>query len=91
MTIYSKTLFLDQFTPVSIYAKIRKLFSDEITFLFESTINSSDGNYSYIIVGARERIWHKDGVSYFKNEQGDVSTIDNNPLNYLREYYATFD
>jgi len=91
MNIYSKTLFLDQFTPVSIYAKIKKLFSDEITFLFESTINSNDGNYSYIIVGARERIWHKDGVSYFKNEQDEVSQIDNNPLDYLRKYYATFD
>ena len=91
MNIYSKTLFLDQFTPVSIYAKIKKLFSDEITFLFESTINSSDGNYSYIIVGARERIWHKDGVSYFKNEVGEIKEIDNNPLNYLREYYASFD
>ncbi len=91
MNIYSKTLFLDQFTPVSIYAKIKKLFDDEITFLFESTINSSDGNYSYILVGARERIWHIDDKSYFKNEQGDISEIDSNPLTYLREYYKNFD
>ena len=91
MNIYSKTLFLDQFTPVSIYAKIKKLFSDEITFLFESTINSNDGNYSYIIVGARERIWHKDGVSYFKNENDETIEIDANPLTYLRQYYKKFD
>ena len=91
MNIYSKSLFLDQFTPVSIYAKIKKLFSDEITFLFESTINSSDGNYSYIIVGARERIWHKDGISYFKNDQDEVKEVDDNPLTYLRKYYKKFD
>ena len=91
MNIYSKTLFLDQFTPVSIYAKIKKLFPDEITFLFESTINSNDGNYSYIIIGARERIWHKDGISYFKNENDETIEIDPNPLTYLRQYYKKFD
>jgi anthranilate synthase component 1 len=46
MTYYSKELFLDQFTPVSIYAKIKELFPQEITFLFESTINSSTGKRS---------------------------------------------
>ena len=91
MNIYSKSLFLDQFTPVSIYAKIKKLFSDEITFLFESTINSNDGNYSYILVGARERIWHKDEVSYFKDEKGTITEIEDNPLKYLQKYYKTFD
>ena len=68
--IYTKTLFLDQFTPVSIYAKIKKLYENEITFLYESTINSSVGNYSYIIIGARERIWHIKNKSYFLNEEG---------------------
>lgn len=32
MTFYSKELFLDQFTPVSIYEKVKKLYKDEITF-----------------------------------------------------------
>ena len=51
MKFYSKEIFLDQFTPVSIYEKVKSLYKDEITFLFESTINSNDGNYSYIIIG----------------------------------------
>ncbi|WP_419770234.1 MAG: anthranilate synthase component I family protein [Candidatus Marinarcus sp.] len=91
MTIYSKELFLDQFTPVSIYAKIKKLFPKEITFLFESTINSADGNYSYIIIGARERVWHENNQTFFKNEKGETSVVDTNPLKFLQKYYKNFD
>lgn len=91
MHFYSKELFLDQFTPVSIYTKIKELFSSEITFLFESTINSSDGNYSYIIIGARERVWHKGSTTFFKNEDGEINEVDSNPLNFLKKYYKNFD
>ena len=69
MNFYSKELFLDQFTPVSIYEKIKALYLNEVTFLFESTINSSDGNYSFIVIGARERVWYENGICYFKNEK----------------------
>ena len=89
--IYTKTLFLDQFTPVSIYAKIKKLYQDEITFLYESTINSSVGNYSYIIIGARERVWHINNKSYFLNEAGLTKEVASNPLKFLQEYYKNFD
>lgn len=91
INIYNKTLFLDQFTPVSIYAKIKKLYKEEITFLYESTINSSDGNYSYIIIGARERVWHENSKTYFRNENGEVSQVDSNPLHFLKKYYENFD
>lgn len=91
MEIYSDELFLDQFTPVSIYAKIKDLFPQEITFLFESTINSSTGNYSYIIVGDKERIWHEDGKTFFKNEKKEVTQVNNNPLKFLQSYYKNFD
>jgi anthranilate synthase component 1 len=53
MSIYNKTIFLDQFSPVSIYMKVKELFSNEITFLFESVVNSDDGNFSYIFIGDR--------------------------------------
>ena len=57
MEYFSKQLFLDEFTPVSIYEKVKNLYKNEVTFLFESTINSSnDGNFSYTIIGAREKI-----------------------------------
>lgn len=91
MTLYSKELFLDQFTPVSIYEKVKKLYKSEITFLFESTVNSSDGNYSYIIIGARERVWHKGEKTFFQNENGDVQEVDANPLKFLQKYYKNFD
>ena len=75
MNFYSKELFLDQFTPVSIYEKIKELYKNEITFLFESTINSTTGNYSYIIVGDRERVWYENGDCYNKDEKKKISTV----------------
>ena len=91
MNFYSKELFLDQFTPVSIYEKVKKLYENEITFLFESTINSSNGNYSYIIIGDRERVWYENGTCFHKNENGDINHVDSNPLHFLKKYYKNFD
>lgn len=91
MTFYTKELFLDQFTPVSIYEKVKSLYKKEITFLFESTINSSEGNYSYIIIGARERIWYKNNKCLFKNEQNEIREVNSNPLKFLQNYYKEFD
>ncbi|MFA5721694.1 MAG: anthranilate synthase component I family protein [Aliarcobacter sp.] len=92
MIFYNKTLFLDQFTPVSIYEKVKALYPKELSFLFESTISSgSDGNFSYIIIGARERIWYKNSECFFKDESGNVEKVDNNPLLFLKKYYKKFD
>jgi len=91
MKFYNKELFLDQFTPVSIYEKIKELYKDEITFLFESTINSSDGNYSFIVIGVRERVWYENDVCFYKNEEGIVTEVNSNPLKFLQEYYKKFD
>ncbi|MGB5867911.1 MAG: anthranilate synthase component I family protein [Arcobacteraceae bacterium] len=91
MTFYDKTIFLDEFTPVSIYQKVKEIFPNEITFLFESVVNSSDGNFSYIFVGDRERVWHKDSKSYYKNESDDIKEIDKNPFVFLKEYYKNID
>ncbi len=91
MQFFSSVSFLDQFTPVSIYYKIKEMFKDEITFLFESSVNSEDGNFSYIIIGARERVWHKDGKSFYKDESGETKEIDSNPFVFLKEYYKDID
>lgn len=91
MQFYSKELFLDQFTPVSIYEKVKNLYKDEITFLFESTINSSDGNYSFIAIGVRERVWYEDNKCFYKNEEGIVKEVESNPLKFLQKYYKNFD
>ena len=92
MEYFSKQLFLDEFTPVSIYEKVKNLYKDEVTFLFESTINSSnDGNFSYTIIGARERVWYENSVCYFLNENGEKSIVNSNPLLFLKEYYKNFN
>ena len=91
MQFYSKELFLDQFTPVSIYEKVKELYKKELTFLFESTINSTDGNYSFIFIGQRERVWHENNKTFFKNENGDTKEVDSNPLKFLQRYYKQFD
>ncbi len=91
MQFYSKELFLDQFTPVSIYEKIKNLYKNEITFLFESTINSSEGNYSFIAIGTRERVWYDNNKCYHKNEEGITNEVESNPLKFLQKYYKTFD
>jgi len=92
MNFYNKTIFLDQFTPVSIYQKVKRIFDKEITFLFESSVNNStDGNFSYIFIGARERVWHKDSKSYYKSEAGDIQEISKNPFIFLKEYYSNLD
>jgi len=91
MQFYSKKLFLDQFTPVSIYEKIKNIYKNEITFLFESTINSTSGNYSYIIIGARERVWYENNECFYKNEENQVSKTEPNPLKFLQKYYKKID
>jgi anthranilate synthase component 1 len=89
---YTKKLFLDQFTPVSIYQKIKEIFPNEITFLFESVVNNSnDGNFSYIVIGDRERVYHKDGHSFYVNEEKVITQIDDNPFVFLKEYYRNLD
>jgi anthranilate synthase component I len=89
---FHKTIFLDQFTPVSIYSKIKELFPNEITFLFESSIsNSNDGNFSFIMIGARERIWHKNGESFYQNNANEIQQIESNPFIFLKKYYAALD
>jgi len=91
MQFSSKQLFLDQYTPVSIYQKIEEIFPNEVKFLFESSVNSSDGNFSYIIVGARERVVHENEQSYHIDELGIKKTISNNPFLFLKEYYKKLD
>ena len=91
MKFCSQHLFLDQFTPVSIYQKIEDIFPGEVKFLFESSVNTNDGNFSYIIIGARERIVHKDGKSFHIDENGLNKEIQSNPFLFLKDYYKKLD
>jgi len=91
MEFYSKRLFLDQFTPVTIYEKIKEIFPNEITFLFESVLNNNDGNFSYILIGDRERVIHKDNQSIYIDEDKVQHTISSNPFDFLQDYYKKLD
>ena len=50
----SRKIVVDELTPVAIFSKIRDMFS--VKSLFESAINGPDANYSFIFLGAKERI-----------------------------------
>jgi anthranilate synthase component 1 len=89
--VYSRKIFIDQFSPIAHYHKLKEHFNDETTLLFESVVNNASGNFSYIAIGAREKLWHQDEVSYYQNESGEVKEVDANPLVFLKEYYAKID
>lgn len=89
--IYHKKLFFDQTTPVVIYDKLKKLYPDELSFLFESVVNNESGNFSYIVIGAKESLIHDQGKSMHTDENGKKREVDDNPLDFLKRYYKKLD
>ncbi len=88
--IHSKAFLLDQFAPIAVYDKLKQLFAGEVTFLFESADGTS-GNYSIVVIGARERLQFQDNVTRYTDGEGNVSTPDISPFAFLKEYYAKID
>jgi len=86
-----KQLLFDQLTPVSMYGKIKELFKDEVTMLFESVVTTTEGNYSFITIGAMERIVYKDNQTLYTNKEGLVQELDEDPFNFLQNYYKNLD
>lgn len=86
-----KSVFIDQFTPIAFYAKLKERFKDERLFLLESATVNEFGNFSYIFIGERERVSFRGGVTTHINEDGAVSMVDKEPLAFLQEYYAKLD
>ena len=74
MVKYKQILF-DQLTPISIYTKLKERFHKELSFLFESAINSEEGNYSFIFIGAKERITYKDEQTFFTSLGADLMVV----------------
>lgn len=73
--IHHQSFNLDQFAPIAVYHKIKGQYSNEITFLFESA-NNSDGNYSFIFIGARERLSFKDNTTTYIDSEENAHTLD---------------
>jgi len=88
--IHHSQFMLDQFTPIAVYQKIKSYFSDEILFLFESA-GSSEGNYSIVVVGARERLQYKNDKSYYTKADGNTEILDISPFEFLKNYYEKID
>jgi len=86
-----RSILCDQLTPIAIYKRVKELYQDEITLFFESAINTSDGNFSFIFMGARERIVYNNTQSSFTSEDGNTKIIRNNPFTFLKEYYKKID
>jgi anthranilate synthase component 1 len=85
--LHSKTLLFDQLTPISIFTKLKEYFKDELTFLFESAINSEDGNYSFLFIGALERVILKDDIALHVNENGVQTPLNQGVFPYLKVRY----
>jgi len=86
--IYSKQFTLDQLTPIAVYAKIKGIFSDEISYLFES---ASGGSYSFICIGARERLQYIDNKTVYTDKDGIKHQKDISPFDFLKDYYKNID
>ena len=87
--MYKQILF-DQLTPVAMYSKIKEIVSSEVTMLFESVVNSSDGSFSFITIGAKERVLYKDDQTiYIKDDKQEI--LKQNPFEFLKEYYQNID
>jgi anthranilate synthase component 1 len=65
---------------------MKTLFKGEITYLFESA-GQSEGNYSFICIGARERLQYKNEQTLYTDTQGITHSKDENPFDFLKQYY----
>jgi len=86
-----KTILFDQLTPVALYGKIKELFPDEITMLFESMVNTSDGNFSFIVIGAQERLVYNNKTTLYTDKEGRENALREDPFSFLKSYYAGID
>jgi anthranilate synthase component 1 len=87
----NKTILFDQLTPVALYGKIKEIFPSHVTMLFESVVNTSDGNYSFITIGAKERLTYKDKTTTHIDQNGKANILDVDPFSFLKKYYASVD
>ena len=88
--IYSKQFTQDQLAPIAVYSKLKEMFKGEITYLFESA-GQSEGNYSFICIGARERLQYIDSKTVYTDSSGNKHEKDQSPFDFLKEYYKNID
>ena len=88
--VHSSQFTLDQFAPIAVYHKLKSHFKNEISFLFESA-DSSEGNYSFIVIGASERLVYKDNITTYTDQNSQKNIIKEDPFSFLKNYYNQLD
>ena len=88
--IYSKQFIQDQLAPIAVYAKLKTMFQGEISYLFESA-GQSEGNYSFICIGARERLQYIDNKTIYTDADGVSHVRKESPFTFLKDYYKNID
>jgi len=86
-----QTMLFDQLTPVALYGKIKKAFPNTITMLFESVVNTSEGNFSFITIGAKERLSYQNNTTIYTNASQEKQTLQEDPFSFLKRYYQSID
>jgi anthranilate synthase component 1 len=90
MTTQTQTLLYDQLTPVALYGQLKAMFPSTITMLFESVVNSADGNFSFITFGMQERIRYQEGITTYSTKEKTEPRTEN-PFEFLKTYYTHID
>lgn len=88
--IYSTQFILDQLAPIAVYSKLKSMFKNEVSYLFESA-GQSEGNYSFICIGARQRVQYINKKTIYTDASGAKNIIKENPFTFLKEYYKNID
>lgn len=86
-----KTFLFDELTPVALYGELKKIFTNEVTMLFESVVNTNDGNFSFIAIGVKERIIYKNETTIHIDETAKSHNLNISPFEFLKSYYAKID
>ncbi len=86
-----RSYLFDQLTPVALYGEIKKLYPNEVTMLFESVVTSEEGNFSFIVVGAKERLTYKDNKTLYTDQSGTTRELEEDPFDFLQRYYRRLD
>ncbi|MCF6243422.1 MAG: anthranilate synthase component I family protein [Sulfurovum sp.] len=86
-----KTLLFDQLTPVALYGKIKNIFPNKVTMLFESVVNTTEGNFSFITIGAQERLIYKNNITSYIDTDSKRHTLNDDPFSFLKKHYKDID
>jgi len=86
-----RSFLFDQLTPVALYGELKKIYPEEVTMLFESVVTSEEGNFSFITIGAKERLIYQDSVTVHIAADGSRKQIGEDPFDFLQRYYRGLD